>query len=414
MKKRTILIVGLIIAMIVAGALYVSYNGSPSRLIWKETYTFDDKNPYGGYLAYELLKERFKESGFLDISESISFSLDSTDSLSTYCFIGPSIYLSTSELLHLQDFIQAGNTVFISTKVFDYNDLLPVSIKGESCAGFYSFWKPIDTVYTNFYDIGYKRTEDYRCIYNRPVWNKLSNSDYYIFLDSCDGIQALGYDISLGYAECNFMKILIGEGTLLLHSQPMLFSNYFLSSEDGLDYFEKVFSYLPNQTTHWDAISKLPFVDGPLDSKSPLVYILSQPSLSWAWYLLLTTGLLYLIFNYKRIQRPIPVLSMPENTSRQYIKTLGSVFIQTKRHDRLMEMKLKLFYDELRMRYRLRGDPFSTNWISELAYRTNISKDEWQKLTNRITDLQTKKEISGTDLLALGRHLDKIRNIINK
>jgi hypothetical protein len=206
----------------------------------------------------------------------------------------------------------------------------------------------------------------------------------------------------------------VGKGTLYLHSQPMLFSNYFLSTEEGLDYFEKVFSYLPDQISYWDAISKIPFANNPEDRRSPLVYVLSQPSLAWAWYLLITCGLIYLVFNYKRIQRPIPVISLPENTSRQYIKTLGSIFMQTKRHDRLMEMKLKLFYDELRMRYRLKGPPFSSAWINEVVARTDLPLDDWQKLNNSIVDLKTKKEISGADLQILGKHLDKIRNIINK
>jgi hypothetical protein len=54
--------------------------------------------------------------------------------------------------------------------------------------------------------------------------------------------------------------------------------------------------------------------DTPL-SMSPMRFILNNPPLRYAWYLLLLGLLIFVLFNAKRKQRIVPVIEPLKNTS---------------------------------------------------------------------------------------------------
>ena len=117
----------------------------------------------------------------------------------------------------------------------------------------------------------------------------------------------------------NFARIEFGEGYFYLHTTPLTLTNYHLLEEEGVAYAERLFSHLPKGDIYWDAFSRVSEAvglrqneaqggDGEIPNETPLKYVLSQPSLAWAWYLSLVLGLLYLVFRAKRKQRMISYL----------------------------------------------------------------------------------------------------------
>ena len=77
-------------------------------------------------------------------------------------------------------------------------------------------------------------------------------------------------------------------------------------------------------------------------SDSPLRFILSQPALKWAWYLLLAGVLIFIIFNLRRTQRPIPILPKNLNTSVEFVKTIGNLYYQEGDIRNLIDKKIIL------------------------------------------------------------------------
>jgi hypothetical protein len=131
------------------------------------------------------------------------------------------------------------------------------------------------------------------------------------------------------------------------------------------DYISRVVSYLPENNIWWDERSRVaenvvrrhnnrpPHENPELENSRPLKYILAQPALRWAWYLLLSLGLLYVIFRARRRQRIIPVLEGNPNQTYAYVSTIGRMyFLQGDNYD-LIEQQKKLFMAFVRDRYNL-------------------------------------------------------------
>ncbi|MBK9014266.1 MAG: hypothetical protein IPM82_09290 [Saprospiraceae bacterium] len=154
----------------------------------------------------------------------------------------------------------------------------------------------------------------------------------------------------------NFMSAAYGKGEFLLHTTPLAFTNLHLVEKRGLEYASKAFSHLSAGPIYWDERAYDPFNDmagGNSDKESPLKYILSQPALAWAWYILLGMAVFYLIFRAKRRQRVIPVLEKNANTSLEFIGTIGRLFFIQNNHRQLATQKMRLFLIFVRERYHL-------------------------------------------------------------
>src|SRR5690606_3172074 len=143
-----------------------------------------------------------------------------------------------------------------------------------------------------------------------------------IFCDSTRSITPLGYQEDGGV---NFIRIAAGNGNLYLHSNPLVFTNYFLTNEENVAYASAVFSHLRGKGIVWDEYSKIPFAGNNNAYNSPLYYILQQPSLKYAWWLLLLTVLLYVVFAARRTQRVIPVIDPKTNSSLEFVNLISSL-----------------------------------------------------------------------------------------
>jgi len=179
----------------------------------------------------------------------------------------------------------------------------------------------------------------------------------------------------------NFMRAPYGEGTFYLHTTPIVFSNYHLLDSTNLAYANGAFSYLPPGKIYWDEYSKTLEAVGrqrnnsqrQLSAESPLQYILSQPALTWAWYLLLAMGLLFLLFRTKRRQRVIPVLQPNTNTSLEFVSTIGRLYFLQNSHRKLALQKMKLFQNFVRERYQIRGHELDAEFIEKLIAKSEVS-----------------------------------------
>jgi len=58
--------------------------------------------------------------------------------------------------------------------------------------------------------------------------------------------------------------------------------------------------------------------------RTPLKYILSQESLKWAYYILIVSIIVYIIFQGKRKQRVIPLIPPLKNTTLEFVRIIAS------------------------------------------------------------------------------------------
>ncbi|GJM31152.1 MAG: hypothetical protein DHS20C18_01530 [Saprospiraceae bacterium] len=423
-NKRIYIIVGVTVGILVLLALL--FNGEGKKNDWKETYKMDSKEPYGTSIIADLLTDYTQPEALTVISDSLGSSLAlDTDSTHNYVFIGQGMHMSASDVSHLLDFVAKGNNAFISCKVIPYD--LMFYIYYEECDS-NSIWNGLDSYSDSMVQLNL-RHESLRS--EQPLIYKYVNAQgvntqYWSYFDSiyfCEDQSGL---IELGRMNdslINFARISYSEGYFYLHSTPSAFSNVQMLDETGYTYAKGVFAHLPPEKTYWDEYSRVSERtarmlqnrnspgDRTLSSESPLQYILSQPPLTWAWYLLLATGLLYLLLRTKRRQRIIPVLESNKNTSLEFLSTIGRLYYLQNNHRQLCLQKIKLFQTHVRHRYQLQSREMDQSFIEKLALKAEISKQEIEKIVTMSNNINNSTFVSENTLTNFHSILDRFYKI---
>lgn len=390
---RPFIIIG-IVAFIILG-LFIWMKKDKTRFDWKETYSETSKEPYGTFVMQELLENYYVDETLHVVDDSLHGNMpENPPLLSNYVFIGEGMYLDSADLQTLLTFVENGNNAFISSRSLPFN--LAVHLNFGECLDWDDYWldyEPyLDTlVNLRFLHPNLKDTAGYN--YQYYYKNNVKNyrwhyiNDYY-FCEYADTLIPLAETL-VGRSDTlvHFARMKYGDGAFYLHTVPLTFTNFHLIEETGLQYANKVFSHLTKGPIYWDIGNRISenasrrrnqiAMESPnkrLSNETPLQYVLSQPPLAWAWWLLLLTGLLYLIFTAKRRQRIIPVLEENTNTSLEFITTIGRLTFMQNNHRKLALQKMRLFLSYIRERYHLNLKPEDEDFVARLSTRSEVSK----------------------------------------
>ncbi|MEO1654618.1 MAG: hypothetical protein AAFU64_13820, partial [Bacteroidota bacterium] len=227
-----------------------------------------------------------------------------------------------------------------------------------------------------------------------------------------DNITDLGYLQDYGP---NFIQIDYGEGVFLLHCSPIVFSNFHLRSEKKLEYAEKVLASLPREKVFWDEYSKVYRYENQSQQEmknGPLNYILSQPSLRWAWYLILTGVLIFFIFFSKRRQRVIPILPEAVNSSIEYAETVGRLYYGSEDHFKLFTHQYQLFQADVRRLYQIQiPTKIEDEFIERLSLKSSVALPILKDIFSQKRRLEFKKELTNKELIDFYQLIDKFHKL---
>ncbi len=362
---RTPLLVALIAVVLLAAVFYFVYQSGMPKYDWRDSwakhvYKETSAEPYGTQIAHRLLEKYFSGKKLTDIQKNIAdeLPLDSTQR-SSFFFVGEALYMDSLSTEHLLEFVRTGNTAFLSSKTipFDFMFHLYYEECPEAAWNDYDFFSDTTAKMTLREPPGVA-VQIHFAEQNKPVdyrWHYIAE-EYF-----CDSLahHPLGY---VSDSFINFARFPYGRGQFLLHTNPLVFSNYNLLRAETRPYVEGVLSWLPEGDIYWDAVSRVPEAIArrrnnrfarSLDEEHPLSYILKQPPLAWAWYLLFGLAVTWLIFRAKRRQRIIPVLPKNENSSYEFIGTIANLHFKEKNYQGLCIQSMKLFLAQIRERYGL-------------------------------------------------------------
>jgi len=420
--KRPFIILG--IAAIVLLLLFVFLKGGGSRFDWSEHYEAESKDPYGTFVIHEVLKDYSPGKSFTDISESVKANLPLGSGYNgNYVFIGESMFLDSSDVTTLLNFVNEGNTAFISSKTIPFD--LMFELYYEECN--YEPWDDYavitdTTAVFNFAHDNLKKEEGYQYKYLdinklKPYgWNYI---DSVYFCDEHYSMIPLG---TFGNNKANFVKKKYGTngGVFYLHTTPINFTNLQMLDKIGLEYANKVFSHLEDGNIYWDEYSRVGEGFGraynrrgrsggsrSIASEESLKYILAQPSLAWAWYLAISLGLLYLFFRAKRKQRIIPVLEKNENTSFEFISTIGRLYFLQNDHKKLCLQKMKLFLSYIRDRYNLNTTNIDASFKNKLIAKSEVPEATIEKVFEFHKNIKTSSFVSEQTLVDFHQQMDE-------
>ncbi|MEX2603674.1 MAG: DUF4350 domain-containing protein [Gracilimonas sp.] len=393
-KERTYyLILGVLIFIFVLVQIL-----QPKPLDWTESFSSEHKIPYGGYLIHELLPTAFPGAEITSNRAPIFEYADTTDPQKNWLFINTGFSIDPLETKILLSQIEKGMEVFIAARTYKGALSDSLQIKTSMNNPFLGNGSILneDTAYVNFTNPALKKETGF------PYYQSTTET-FFTNIDSTLQATKLGVN---GRGEPNYIRIQFGEGNIYLHANPTLFGNYFVRDESGAEYALTALSYLPVQPTIWDEYYK----DVRRSGESPVRYIVSEKHLSWAWFLSLSGVILFMIFRAKRKQRIIPTIEPPKNSSIEFARTIGSLYLEKGDHKLIADKKIRFFFDYIRTNLRLETDDIDGSVKKDISLRSAIEEPEIHALFDLINQVSGKEKISQNELKLLTERIDQFYN----
>lgn len=203
--------------------------------------------------------------------------------------------------------------------------------------------------------------------------------------------------------QVNFIKTKFGEGTIYAHCEPLFLTNYYLLKSGNTKYAQDVFSYLDDKETLW-------FVEANTkESRFFMRFILGNPALKYAWWLLLAGLILFIFFNAKRKQRIVPIIEPLKNTSVDFVKSIGNLYLQEGDFHDMMAKKAQYFLNKVRLDLLIDTQNLDEEFAKKLQLKTGKNIETINEAVVLIKKAQDPyASVMKEDLARMNRILDDI------
>lgn len=396
MAKSTKILLGCIVFLFVV-LMYIESNG-PRPLDLRPYYTQDSKKPLGSFVFYNLLQHSTKKRNIEKINETL-FTFNKKDAIGagSLLFINNLIELDQQSFEVLTKYIKDGNDVLISANYLPQIIIDSLEVKVE---------------YILKYDaINYKS----QVLLEKSAKQMKSplNWDLIYFSEFKDTYEVLGYSKAThetkdeeAELKANFLRIPIENGNLYLHTFPEAFSNLFLLHEENYSYTEDLLNLLDlNHTIYLDEHNKT----GKERLQSLLYYITSEPALNAAYKTFLILCLLLIIFEGKRKQRSIPVVTPLANKTYEFAQTVSLMYLDQKEFKILAEKQIFQWMDYVRNHLKIETKEVNSNFYAELSTKLGKKEEEVRKIFEFIQQLEQKKRLTKEEIYELHQQIEFLK-----
>ncbi len=367
----------------------------------RDSFRFDDNRPMGASLATNILQDAYPDNwvtkiktGFTDINYNYE------DTASLYFMTGKNFFLSEQEAENLLNFVERGNTVFLSAQQIDTTllELINCSqfkMSEQAEVAPYAYLNTQTKLQSTF-----GRDSSYKYFYF-PIVN-------FFTADSASNVKSLGFN---AYHSPNFIVFFKGKGALFLHCEPRVLSNYFLLQNKNVDYLRDILRAFPAKVEHLyvdDFYSKINFRKNERNG-SLLAFIYSHPPLAWAFTILIVLFLSYLFINGKRRQRIVPIIKPVENASVSFAEVIAGLYRKTKENKNIAEKMITYFYEEVRSKYFINTSKVTEDFIMILSRKAGVEYEITNSLFYTIQMVQDSPEVSDELLMQLNEKIQQFK-----
>ena len=373
---------------------------------WNEHYREREKSPFGLYILSNEINSLFTNEEVIVLKQHFyDYLFENYDTTSenfgNYICIknSPRKFTETS-INELLSFVSDGNTAFLAFNSFsnDLQNALEITTNN------------LDPILFNNSDLKNKNGTFY--IQNTVLDEIKFTFDrnikrHYVVTYNREKTTVLGTHQIANEKLPNFIRIQYGKGFVFVHTNPVVFTNYFLLKSKE-SYTENVFSYLPSSTLFWDPqIANSNYLKNNDEKKSSVFsFFLQHESLTWFLYVILTGLLLFLFFNAKRKQRAIPVIPPLKNTTVAFTQTIASLYLKEANHKNLVDKKITFFLEKVRTKYLLKTDNLNKDFVEKLALKSGNNYSNTNYLINTIITLHKKSECTEEELVVLHKMIE--------
>lgn len=374
----------------------------------RETYSRQDKNPFGGSVAYDIIKNAYDDHYISQAKDPFNkLWLDNSFFKSLYISISKTLYTSEEDITNMLQFAKNGNDLFLVSREFDSTLLKQAGVE-EVNAG--------DSYFLHQFYPDYTLMDDSKVNLSPEYYRDTSLHPYFYYPFSRHFKMLPGSKAKvLGnnhFGKPNCIVFFYGSGKIFLHCEPRAFSNYYLLKKENVKELTSLLGYAMNRPSsiYYDVFySKQNGVQGK--SNSGLAYLLSKPPLAWAFWLSLLLLLLYILFGGKRSQRIVPVLKPNINYTVNFAETVGLLYFQNKSNRNIADKMILYFNDFVRNNYYLNTTHITDEFITTLSRKSGVPEEQVNRLYATIKATQNNFDVDDYRLLALN---NQIQNFYKK
>lgn len=388
---------------------------------WYKGYNISDDEPYNVSILYELLEEK---ENFKSLHEPLYISLPKIkDNKNVYFLLANQVHLNDQEEIDsLMSFIERGNDAFIA---FDYPQYSYGYVNEEEEEDEYQYLDRQIGELLNV-NIDYRELDTITAAINNQhsfsfVKKKVSLENgkrdlrpeqdrYYHVMDYANESTPKGYFND----EINYLKIPKGKGHIYFYTTPVLLTNYCLVQENGFEYAQAVLSeLLSSKSIVWDHINRSYHSHNRYRSKrkdhkikSPFSFIFENRSLKLAYFSIIICTVLFILFYARRKQRSIPIVLGKKNSSVEFAKTIGLLYLQNNNHQHIVRYQMKYFLLYIRSNYRLQLRDDLAYFCRSLSSRSLVDEEEITQLFELYQSFKSKTKLSDEELLSFNKAIN--------
>ena len=392
--------------LLALGLLIYLESSEPGELNWFPSYAQKDKIPYGSYVLYSTLKEARQDEGFREVNRPpFEFLADSSDAIKgTYFFLNEYISFDEAESLSILEWVAQGNTLYVGARGVGETILDTLNLDTEILYSLNNLErKPL----VQLSNLEFRKEHPYY------IDIEIRTSAYFNQVDTVN-TRVLGtYDLSksrdsliITKPKVHFIKQDFGQGTIVLHLMPDVFTNYFMLRKDHYTYTQDALQYLPETgAILWDNHYK----NGKTIYTSPLYILFKNRYMKWAYYTVIIGTLLWVFFEGKRKQRAIPIIKPLPNQTLAFTKTIAGMYFEKGDHKSIATHQINHFMEHIRSEWGIPTATRNSDFIQRLASKTDHPIQETKRLIDYITAIEQRKQITQEELLKLNTLIEAFK-----
>ncbi len=389
-SKIVLWIIGFLVLLLIVAEFF-----RPTPINWSYSYMSSDKIPYGCYVVYQELPE-FLQKPIVKSTEDpfVFLTNEAFSENSVFIFINDFFGFDLQQTNALLEFVEEGNTVFLSTKDLfgPLADSLKVSIR-------YPINVQKSIIEVDYTENSLKTSEN--------TFLEIPDPAYFNEIDSTK-TKILSYTKYEKKDFANFVSLNYGSGKFYIHSLPEVFTNYNLLS-DSQEFAASALSYLEGNVYYWDEYLKT----GKVINTSEMRFILSDSRLKVVYYLLMFGLLLFVVFRGKREQKIIPVIPPVENKTISFTKSVGSLYFHHRNYSNIIAKKIFYFFSSIRTNFLIETQELSDEFIQKLALKSGKDYQKTRELIYYIKELKEKTVHTENDLIELNKKIEYFNSTEN-
>ena len=374
------------------------------------SYSEKTYNPYDTKFVYDSFKEQAKNGYDLNLKKP-SYENDvivEEDSNAVLAIVSPHFLPTVNETTLLQNYVSAGNNVYISAFNIAPNFIDSLIYPAESTT-FFDNYPPIpydkDSMDINWLYYNESYTLDSTVRFSYPGVQAATYYQNPFDLDSSDQVYQIAYD---GDSSSSLVQVPYGNGSFYIQLRPISMANYFLLHKNNYRYLNTIFKELglDKRKVIWDSFYKTrknvvenEDEDEPEDSYLWDLIKKNKP-LRWSVFTFFASILLFLLLYSRRMQAPMRIIPDVKNSSVEFSTAISGLYWINQDHKNIAEKIILQVYDYLTVNYKIYPREFNASNLKKIAQKTDKPEREISQMLDQI------EEISGAESINKQRLID--------